>query len=73
MAHIKMSWHNEGDRLADVWVESQAAESYNPAWMQSSYPNEARASSPSQSLSLSPFGKTRYSLRDGIAPDRSSG
>jgi hypothetical protein len=61
MAQIKMSWHAEGDRLADQWVESQVTESYNPPWMQSSYPNEASTErcSPVQSLSL--FGKPRYS------------
>jgi len=60
MPIMKMSWHTEGDRLADEWVESQAAESYNPSWMQSSYPYEASAEqcSPVQSLSL--FGKPRY-------------
>jgi len=58
MAPIKMS-HAEGGRLANEWVESEARESYNPAWMQSSYPSEASAqrSIPNQS-SLSPSGKT---------------
>ena len=35
---MKMSWHAEGGRLASEWVESEATASYNPAWMQSSYP-----------------------------------
>jgi len=68
MAPMKMSWHTEGARLASEWIESEATESYNPAWMQSSYPCEAsaRRSSPNQLSSLSPFGKP------GIVPYRDS-
>ena len=72
MALIKMSWHTEGDRLADEWVESEATASYNPAWMQSSYPNEASAGRSGLDNPRSPFGKTRYSFRDGLAADQSA-
>lgn len=60
MAHMKMSWHTEGDRVASEWVESEAKGSYNPAWMRSSYPCEASASRArlsSDFSSLSPFGR----------------
>ena len=62
MAPMKMAWHTKGAQLASDWVKSDATEPYKPTWMQSSYPYEAsaRRSSPSQSSSLSPFGKPRY-------------
>jgi hypothetical protein len=71
MAPMKISWHTEGGRLASEWVESEATESYNPDWMQSSYPCEAsaRRSSPSQSSALSPFGKARYYSQNSMMPD----
>jgi len=71
MAPMRMSWHTDG-RLASGWVKSEAAESYHPAWMQSSYPIEASAerSSRNPSLSLSPFGKPRYELETrSMMPD----
>ena len=63
---MKLSWHTEGDRLASEWGQSETTESYNPAWTQSSYPDEASAGfslliNPSF---LSPFG------RPGIIPPR---
>jgi hypothetical protein len=60
MAQLKMSWHTEGDRLADEWVESQVTESYSPPWMQSSYPYEANAEQCSTDQLLSLFGTPRY-------------
>src|SRR5271157_1779239 len=70
-APMKMSWHAEGGRLASEWVESEATSSYDPAWMQSSYPCQAisRRSSPNQSSSLSPFGSPRYHLEAAMMPD----
>jgi hypothetical protein len=57
MDPMKMSWHTEGGLLTSSWAESEARESYHPAWMESSYPEEANATrSPGQS-SPSPFGK----------------
>src|SRR5271154_670865 len=60
MGPMKVSWHEEGSQLASGWIESGASRSYHPAWMQSSYPDEANASrsSPDQSAP-SPFGKPR--------------
>jgi len=65
MAPMKMSWHTAGNQLASEWLESEATESYNPAWMQSSYPSEASAqrSNSNQFASLSPFGNTRFRER----------
>jgi hypothetical protein len=66
MAPIKMSWHAEGGRLASGWVESEAGEPYNPAWMQSSYPSDgALRSIPNQS-SLSPFEKPAFAVLPNI-------
>jgi len=65
MEPMKMSWREEGGQLSNGWTESEASEPYNPAWMQSSYPEEAsvsRSSTDQSSLSLfglSPFGKLR--------------
>ena len=61
MAPMKISWHTEGAaQLASEWIESEAIESYSPAWMQSSYPCEASAqrSNTNQTSSMSPFGET---------------
>ena len=71
MAPMKMLWHTEGGLLASEWVESEAAECYNPAWMQCSYPCEASSPrfSPNQSSPLSPFGTPRYHLETAMMPD----
>jgi hypothetical protein len=63
---MKVLWHTEGGRLVSEWGQSETKGSYNPAWMQSSYPDEASAGfslliNPSL---LSPFG------RPGIIPPR---
>ncbi len=72
MAPMKMSWHTEDGKLASEWVESEATESYNPAWMQSSYPSEASARRPGHNrlLSLSAFGKIRYEFRNDAGSSR---
>jgi hypothetical protein len=40
MANMKMSWRPEGGRLAGEWINSEATESYDAAWMHSPYPDE---------------------------------
>ncbi len=67
MAHIKMAWHREDSRLAGEWVGLETPEPYHPAWMQSSYPNEASARQ--SGTSLSPFGKPALFVQWCQAPE----
>src|SRR5260370_40287941 len=64
MAPMRMSWRTDLSRLASEWLESETTESYNPAWMQSSCPNEAsvRRSSPNQSTLINIIVTIREAL-----------
>jgi hypothetical protein len=59
MPQITMSWQADGERIASRWTESSASLPYNPAWMRSSYPNEASGARSCRSLlgTLSSLGK----------------
>jgi hypothetical protein len=58
MGPMKLSWRTEGGLLTSGWTESEERESYHPAWMQSSYPDEANAQPPYPNQSpRSPIGK----------------
>jgi len=69
MGLMKMSWHAESGLLTSRWAESEARESYHPAWMQSSYSDDANAyrSGPTQSPG-SPFGKPRFTFSFNAPP-----
>jgi len=59
--HLELSWHTKsGGLLTSGWTESEGSESYRPAWMQSSYPDESKLpQSIANQSALSPFGKLR--------------
>ncbi len=70
MARMKMAWQTAG-QLTTKWVESEPAESYNPTWMQSSYPSETPAlRDDGNRTRLSPFGKPRYGVEPAMMPRR---
>ncbi len=66
MAAVKMSWRAEDQRLVSGWVESEAGEPYNPAWMQSSYPSDGALRSIPNRSSLSPFEKPAFAVLTNI-------